>query len=263
MATAKKRSPGQPVDQLVVLGASAGGIEAVSVVLSDLPSDFPAPIVVAQHLHPDHHSNLPEILSRQTDLRVVSVEEEVKLEAATVYLVPPNRHVEITDHAVRLQEFGGDRPKPSIDHLLATAAETFGERLVAVILSGTGSDGAAGAEDVAAAGGTVIAQDPDTATFPSMPRSLSRAIVDAVRPLEQIGALLVALVTGERTLKADDDERLSRFLETLRDRSGVDFTSYKQPTVLRRIQRRMIATGSDGLAEYRRHLLRNPDEIHR
>src|SRR5205085_2678100 len=148
------------------------------------------------------------------------------------------------------------------DRLLETSSEIFGERLIAVILSGTGSDGAAGAQYVAAAGGTVITQDPETAKFPAMPRSLSPATVDAVTPLEAIGPLLEDLVTGRTTVK-DGDGSLDRFLGQLRDRSGIDFASYKRPTVIRRIERRMAATKSATLAEYQEFLLRVPDEVHR
>ncbi len=250
------------MDRLVVVGASAGGIEALSVVVSGLPATFPAPIVVAQHLHPDRPSSLVEIIQRRTELRVTEVADRAPLEAGTVFIVPPNRHVSITDHEIRLDVIGPGRPKPSVDRLLETSAAAFQERLIAVILSGTGSDGAAGAQHVAAAGGTVIAQDPETAAFPSMPRSLLPQTVDAVTRVESIGPLLDSLVSGATDLK-DGDEGLDRFLDQLRDRNGIDFRSYKRPTVIRRIGRRIAATRSTGLADYRRYVLRNPDEVHR
>jgi two-component system CheB/CheR fusion protein len=250
------------VDRLVVVGASAGGIEALSIVVSGIPTTFAAPIVVAQHLHPEHPSSLVEIIARRTDLRVVSIKDRVPLEPGTVYIVPPDRHVSILDHEVRLDSDDPERPKPSVDRLLETASEVFGERLIAVILSGTGSDGAAGAQYVAASGGTVIAQDPETAAFPSMPRSLLPQTVDAVTPVEAIGPLLESLVSGATDLK-DSGQSLDRFLLQLRDRSGIDFTAYKRPTIVRRLERRIAATQSTGLADYRRYLLTHPDEVHR
>ncbi|MFL5673889.1 MAG: chemotaxis protein CheB [Chloroflexota bacterium] len=250
------------VDRLVVVGASAGGIEALSIVVSGLPTTFAAPIVVAQHLHPEHPSSLVEIIQRRTDLKVISIEDRSPLVAGTVYIVPPDRHVSILDHEVRLDSEDPERPKPSVDRLLETAAEVFGERLIAVILSGTGSDGAAGAQYVAASGGTVIAQDPETAAFPSMPRSLLPQTVDAVTPVEAIGPLLESLVGGATDLK-DMGDGLDRFLLQLRDRSGIDFTAYKRPTIVRRLERRMAATRSTGLVDYRRYLLSHPDEVHR
>jgi two-component system CheB/CheR fusion protein len=251
-----------PRDRLVVVGASAGGIEALSVVVSELPATFGAPIVVAQHLHPEHPSSLVDIIARRTDLRVVETRDAMRLEPGTVYIIPPDRHVAVTDHEIRLDADGAGRPKPSVDRLLETASEVFRERLIAVILSGTGSDGAAGAQYVAAAGGTVIAQDPETASFPSMPRSLSPQTIDAVTRVEAIGPLLERLVSGATTVK-DHDETLDRFLAQLRDRAGIDFSDYKRPTIVRRLERRIAATRSSGLADYRRYLLRHPEEVHR
>ena len=256
------RSAAKGRDRLVVIGASAGGIEALSVLASGLTKDFPAPIVVAQHLHPDHPSSLTEIISRRTDLEVVTVTDRMPLRPGTIHIVPPNRHVAVTDHEIRLETGAARRPKPSVDHLLETSAEIFGDRLIAVILSGTGSDGAAGAQYVAAAGGTVIAQDPETAWFPAMPRSLSPATVDAVTRLEAIGPLLEALVLGTTTVK-EGDRSLQRFLGQLRDRTGIDFAAYKRPTVIRRIERRMAATKSATLADYHGLVLRQPEELHR
>jgi two-component system, chemotaxis family, CheB/CheR fusion protein len=258
----RKRKPDAAVDRLVVVGASAGGIEALSVVVSGLPKTFSAPIVVAQHLHPEHPSSLVEIIARRTELRVVLIQDRMPLEPGTVYIVPPDRHVSVSDHEIRLEGDNAARPKPSVDRLLETAAEVYGERLIAVILSGTGSDGAAGAQYVAAAGGSVIAQDPETASFPSMPRSLSPHTVDAVTRLEAIGPLLQDLVEGETTIKGDEDS-VDRFLSQLRDRSGIDFAAYKRPTIVRRLERRMAATRSSTLADYRRYLLRQPEEVHR
>jgi two-component system CheB/CheR fusion protein len=249
-------------DRLIVVGSSAGGIEALSVMVAGLPTTLPAAIVVAQHLHPEHPSSLVEIIQRHTELQVVGIEDRTPLRNGSVYIVPPNRHVSVTDHDIRLDADDAGRPKPSIDRLLETAAEVFGERLIAVILSGTGSDGAAGARYVAAAGGTVIAQDPETAAFPAMPQSLLPQTVDAVTRVEAIGPLLESLLSGATNLK-DSDDGLERFLLQLRERTGIDFAAYRRPTIVRRLERRLAATRSSGLAEYRRYILRHPDEVHR
>src|SRR5579871_4568908 len=125
---------------LVVVGSSAGGIEALSILVSTLPADFPAPIVLAQHLDPTHPSNLASILQRCTSLKVESVNPSSLMEPGTIYVVPSDRHVIITDGHVSLQEDPHKRPRPSIDLLLSTAAAVYGERLIAVILTGSGSD---------------------------------------------------------------------------------------------------------------------------
>src|SRR4051794_5260487 len=169
MAESESTTTPHAVRDLVVIGASAGGIEALSRLLATLPADFPSPIAVAQHLEPSRVSHLQEILSRRSALDVRSVSETEALAPGVVYVVPANRDVEITDHAITLRRDEPGRPKPSIDRLLESAARPFGERLIAVILTGTGSDGAEGARRVKEAGGTVVIQDPETAQFPELP----------------------------------------------------------------------------------------------
>ncbi|HEX6512081.1 MAG TPA: chemotaxis protein CheB, partial [Chloroflexota bacterium] len=158
MALQQDRNP----QQLVVIGSSAGGIEALSVVLASLPKDFSAPIVIAQHVDPNRPSHLAEILGRRSALPIQTVTEHETLTGGTVYVVPADRHVRITDHALELSQDTTGRPKPSVDLLLSTAANVFSDRLVAVILTGTGSDGTIGARDVKKAGGTVLIENPET-----------------------------------------------------------------------------------------------------
>src|SRR5262245_26920055 len=260
----RQRMAGTAVSQLVAVGASAGGIDALSTLASTLPEGFPAPIVIAQHLDPRRRSHLPEILGRKSALPVRSVEERERLEAGVIYLVPANADVVITDHEVSLGELQGTGPRPSVDRLLRTAAESFGEQLIAVILSGEGSDGAEGARAVKQAGGTVVIQDPQTAAHPSMPLSLAPPTVDIIAQLESIGPLLYDLLTGAyEPAPADDEGSLERFLKQLRDQTGIDFASYKRPTITRRLERRMAAVGATSLREYQRYLGRNPSEYDR
>src|SRR5919199_4483149 len=141
------------ISQLVVVGASAGGIEALSTLVATLPPDFPAPLVIAQHLDPGRPSHLAQILARRSTLPVHTVTDHAPLENGVVFVVPSNRHVEITDHAISLRTRNGGRAMPSVDLLLTTAAQVFGENLIGVILTGTGSDGAAGARAGKEAGG--------------------------------------------------------------------------------------------------------------
>ncbi len=254
----------QPFVQLVVVGSSAGGIEALSTLVGTLPADFAAPIVIAQHIDPARPSHLGEILGRRGTLPVRSVENETRMEPGVIYVVPANRQVAITDGHVRLRTDNGAGPRPSVDLLLSSAAQAYGERLVAVILTGSGSDGAAGAWDVNAAGGTVIIQNPATAPYPSMPRSLAPTTVDIIADIEQIGPILHDLVTGDRvSIRPTEEGALHSFLERLRERSGIDFNGYKMPTIMRRLQRRMLATGAARLADYIRFLDKNPDEYQR
>jgi two-component system, chemotaxis family, CheB/CheR fusion protein len=250
--------------QLVVVGASAGGVEALGTLVATLPADFPAPIVLAQHLDRTRPSHLAEILERRSTLPVRTVETELPLEPGVVYVVPSNRDVTITDHTVGVQGGADAGPMPSIDRLLETAARVYGERLVAVVLTGAGSDGTAGARAVKETGGTVVIQNPETASYPTMPQSLAPTTVDLVADIEDMGRLLYDLVVGAfAPTQAAEEGLLRTFLDQLRERSGVDFNSYKMPTIMRRLQRRMVATGADDLDSYVHQLQTRPDEYQR
>ena len=171
---------GEAPSRIVVVGASAGGIDALGAFLKGLPDDFSAAVVVAQHLDPHRESHLVDILSRRTTLQVRSVARSVRLEAGIVYLAPPDADVEVSRTRVRKMESPGGRSQPSVDRLLASAAKAFEENAIAVILSGSGSDGAFGARTVKAAGGVVLVQDAESAAFAEMPTSLAPTTVDVV-----------------------------------------------------------------------------------
>ena len=258
--------PRQPLlDALVVVGSSAGGIEALSTLVASLPAGFPAPIILAQHLDPRYPSHLHEILARHSALAVRLVElKPAKLESGVVYVVPADHHVQVTDHTVQLVRQDGKGPKPSVDLLLSSAAEVFAERLIAVILTGSGSDGASGAHAVKAAGGTVVIENPATASFPSMPSSLAPTTVDIVADLDQVGPLLVDLLKDVTPDEASDANRsLQALLDDVREHDGIDFSHYKRPTIERRLQRRFYATGQTSIPDYLRYLHRHPEEYHR
>lgn len=246
---------------LVVAGASAGGIEALSVLVASLPPDFAAALVIAQHLDPAHVSHLGDILSHRTSLAVHTVLEQETLAPGVIYVVPADRDVEITDHQVRLQPSTAHHSTPSVNRLFSSAAHTYGERLIGVILTGAGSDGASGAHDVKAAGGLVIIENPATAAYASMPQSLALTSVDLVVDLPQIGPLLADLVAGSYSpAPAEAEATLPVLLAHVREHSGIDFSSYKLPTILRRLQRRLAATRMDSLEAYIGYLADHPEE---
>ncbi len=251
--------------ELVVVGSSAGGIEALSILVSTIPSDFPAPIVLAQHLDVTRPSNLDAILRRHATLPVEVVTSSSKLEVGKIYVVPSNRHVSVNDSHVEVQEDHNRRvrPRPSVDTLFSTAAETYGERLIAVILTGTGSDGAAGAVDVKNAGGTVIVQNPQTARYPSMPLALPPTIVDFETDLEQIGPLLYDLLNGVHLPRSEEhtEDVLHAILEKVNRQASIDFHAYKTSTILRRISRRMTVTRNRTMREYLDYLYAHPEEV--
>ena len=250
--------------QLIVVGSSAGGIDALSELVATLPDTLPVPIVVAQHLDPRRPSHLAEILQRKSKLPVRVVTDVEPLVGGVVLVVPPNRDAEISDRDVRIHPVEGPGAKPSIDALFSSAARTFQEGVIAVILTGTGSDGAIGAREVKASGGMVVIQNPETASYPSMPQAIPPSVVDIVADLETIGPLLNDLVTGRFEPSRPDEDRLLRgFLDQLRERTGIDFSAYKRATILRRLQRRMAATNSPRLRDYVRYLQANPNEYQR
>src|SRR5918994_1115916 len=256
----------EPFARLVVVGSSAGGVDALLTFVATLPRDFPAPIVVAQHLDPRRQSHLGEILSSRSVLPVRTVSGDQPLEPCIVYVIAADRDVEISDHALTITAptAKSPSPRPSVDRLLATAARTFSDELVAVILTGTGSDGATGAQAVKAHGGTVIVQNPDTATFPGMPLAVPSSAIDIVADLEAIGPLLGDLVSGAYSVPASSkDGDLRAFLDRVRERTGLDFSAYKRATIVRRLQRRMAASGAATLPDYRRYMERHPEELQR
>src|SRR5215470_9823689 len=259
----ESQKPPTGFNELVVVGSSAGGIEALSILIGSLPKDFPAPIVLAQHLDPSRPSNLQQILERHSALPIAQVEDQARLEPGKVYVVPANRHVAIRDGHVELKVDRGNRPRPSVDLLLSSAAERYGERLVAVILTGYGSDGAAGAVEVKRAGGTVIIQNPETARYPSMPLALPPTAVDHVVDLERIGPLLYDLCKGLELPKPPEktEDALRDVLVQINRHTHIDFRPYKPSTLLRRISRRMAVTHNGSLRDYGKYLDEHPEEV--
>ncbi len=250
--------------QLVVIGSSAGGIEALSRVVTSLPTDFPAPIVIAQHLDPRRPSHLHEILARHATMPVRVVEEREALQDGVIFVVPSNRLVEISHGDLRLSPARPGAVAPSIDVLFESAAQVFGPGLIAVILTGSGSDGSSGAWHVKQAGGVVVVENPATAMFPSMPSSIPPSLVDATADLDSIGSVLCDLLAaGNPPAEWRDDDGLRDVLNRIHERSGIDFSSYKPATILRRLRGRMSATARPSLADYAAYLESDPEEYAR
>jgi len=198
MGDASLRAIGRP-RHVVAFAASAGGLAALSQVLSDLPASFPAPVLVVQHLDPHHRSWLAEILSRRTDLRVIQVQGGERVAAGTVFLAPPGHHLLVSmDGVLSLSDtLRVCFSRPSADVLFASLAESWDGGAIAVVLSGTGSDGANGVRAVKSRGGTVIVQDEASAEFFGMPDAAIRTgTADQILPLDAIAAVLMELTLG-------------------------------------------------------------------
>ena len=187
----------QAAFDIVALATSAGGLKALSQVLSNLSADFPAPVVIVQHLDPRHRSLMADILSRRTALIVKQAEEGDSLKPGTVYIAPPNRHLLVNpDDTLSLtQSELVHFVRPSADLLFDSVAASHQERAIAVVLTGTGSDGAMGVQAIKKMGGTVIVQDAETAEFSGMPNAaIQTSSIDFVLPLDEVAAALITLV---------------------------------------------------------------------
>src|SRR5437773_2974440 len=265
--------PSRDVCPVVGIGASAGGLEAFSELLSHLPVDAPLALVLVQHLDPKHPSILTDILSRVTRIPVVEVKHGMRVEPGHVYVMPPNTRMTIVEGVLNLAPRSADRgPHMPIDHFLRSLSEDQGSRAIAIILSGSASDGALGLKAVKAEGGITFAEAPQLAKFDSMPRSaVASGAVDFVLPPKGIAQELTRIARHPYLSEAAappspaprgaDPEPFEQILRMLREKSGVDFTQYRQTTIRRRSPRRMMVHGVDTLDNYRLYLERHPSQL--
>lgn len=182
---------------VVAVASSAGGLSALSAVLGALPGDFPAAVVIVQHLDPLHRSLIADILGRRTRLQVHQAHEGDHLAPGTVYIAPPNRHLLVVPgHLLTLSEAELVHfVRPSADLLFESVAACYKDRVIGVVLTGTGSDGAMGVQAIKKMGGTIVVQNEATAEFFGMPEAAIRTgAADFVLPLNEIASVLVALV---------------------------------------------------------------------
>lgn len=183
---------------MVAMGASAGGLKALSEVLRVLSENFPSSIVVVQHVSPEHKSWMANLLGRSTPLKVKQAEHGEIMLPGTVYIAPPDEHLLVGPGKLQLAHSQLVHfSRPSIDLLFESVAGTYGSRCVGVVLSGSGKDGAAGIHTIKEAGGVTIAQMPDQAEFRHMPQAaVDTGCIDFILPLEKIGNKLSEICSG-------------------------------------------------------------------
>lgn len=258
---------GYEQQHVVALGASAGGLEPLRVFFESMPTDSGVAFVVLQHLSPDHKSMMAELLGRETAMAVAEAQDGMELQPNTVTLLPPNRTMVIERGRIRLSDRSrtGGLSLP-IDVFLGSLAESHGERAIAVILSGTGSDGTRGCRAVKEAGGLVIVQSAESARFDGMPRSaIAARCVDLVARPEEMSEPLLRYVRGERDQRrgpeGDASTAISEIFHHLLRTTGIDFSQYKRSTVDRRLQRRMLMTHCETVESYAELLLASSEEI--
>ena len=189
---------GRAVDAIVI-GASSGGVEALSVLLPSLPARLRLPVFVVLHLPPDRPSRLADIFSRKCAVPVREAEDKLPVEAGTVYFAPPDYHLllDVGPTLALSADEAVNYSRPSIDVLFESARDIYGHRLLAMLLTGASHDGAAGIHAIRFAGGCAVVQRPDTAQAPLMPESaLKRGPVDFVLTLEEIAGLFQTFDAG-------------------------------------------------------------------
>ncbi len=263
-----------PVAPFVVgIGASAGGLKALEAFFKHMPPDQGIAFLVAQHLDPSHESLMDRILSRVTTMRVVQVSHGERIEPNTIYVIPPGNDILARHGLIRLSKpaKGAGWPQ-SVNNLLRSLARDQGRNAVAVILSGTGSDGAEGVKAIKQSGGMVMVQDPGQAEYDGMPESaIATGLVDHILLAEDLPAVLLKHLAGrqpqafpyaeeEEAPEKDAEALIHDILTLVKSRIGHDFCAYKPNTVRRRIKRRQVLLKLPSLADYLEYSQSNPNE---
>lgn len=261
-------SPGKPI--VVGIGASAGGLEALQDFFKSMPLDSGLSFVVIQHLSPDFKSMMDELLARHTRLRIKIIDDGIAVEANTIYLIPPRKNLSIFHNKIYLDE---QRPHKGlnlpIDIFFRSLAADKGKHAIGIILSGTGSDGTLGARAIKECGGMVMVQDEQSAKFDGMPRSaIATGVVDYILPPGQMAEELIKYTKHPFVRKSQlldsmaskDIDTLSKIILTLRDYNGVDFSYYKENTIIRRLERRVSINQFVTLEEYLSFLVESNKE---
>ena len=255
---------------LVGIGASAGGLEALQRFFRTLPPDCEAGFVVVQHLDPDHDSMLQPLLQRHTTMTVQEAADGMEVEAGNVYVPPPGKILLLAGSRLVLQERERQSIHRPIDVFFQSLAAVRGAKAIVIILSGAGSDGTVGVQEVKAAGGMCMVQDPDEAGHAGMPQSaIGSGLVDFILPVEKMGGELLRYIRhrsyGETGDPCPDHaaggNEVQEILALLGRHLQYDFASYKQGTILRRIERRLSVRHVADLAAYRRLLEEDGDEM--
>jgi two-component system chemotaxis response regulator CheB len=187
--------------EAIVIGVSAGGMNALGTILSGLPVDFALPIIIVQHMDPESRDYLPEHLDQKSNISVKEAEEKEKITKGVAYIAPPNYHLLVEEDqtfSLSVDEWV-NYSRPSIDVMFESAAEVYGRKLVGVVLTGANADGSAGLKKIKGAGGLAIVQDPATAHVDIMPKAaIAASKVDHVLPLEEIPKLFKKLSDASR-----------------------------------------------------------------
>ena len=254
---------------IVGIGASAGGLESLELFFRNIPANTGMAFVIIQHLDPHHKDMLSEILKKYTEMPVLQAQDMVQLKPNSVYVIPPNKSMSLLNGALHLFDpvlIRGIRLP--VDLFFRSLANDRMERSVGIILSGMGSDGSLGVKAIKEKNGLVLIQEPSEAKFDGMPQSANDAVVaDIVAPVSELPKKLIDLLTYIPAVKTNPDlelihkSSLDKIILLIRESSGIDFSSYKRSTLVRRIERRKGVHQIDKIVNYVRFLQENPAEI--
>jgi two-component system, chemotaxis family, CheB/CheR fusion protein len=253
---------------IIAIGASAGGMEAIHLLFDHTPEDGVAYVII-QHLSPDHKSFMSELLAQHSKLKITVAENDMFVSTNHVYLMPKGKNMTIKNRRLFLTDIKPFQPNKSIDIFFDSLAESHKEKSIAVILSGTGTDGTKGIASIKRNGGFVIVQDPQSAKFDGMPNSaIDSGNVDVILtpnliPEEIITHLKRDSIESNFINHSDKEQEadLLRILELIQQHTPLDFSEYKRPTIVRRIILRMAKNKVTTLREYVNFLEANPSEI--
>lgn len=266
-----KNNPGGRKLPIVGIGSSAGGLEALGKMFTNMPTDSGAAFVLIQHLDPDHKSSMVELLRRYTDMEVLEIQEGMKVEPNKLYVIPPNTSLGIINGELHL-----NKPKEShglrlpIDLFFQSLADDAEEYSIGIVLSGFGSDGAIGIKAIKSRGGMLMAQDPDSAISGSMPQSaIDTDLVDYILPPEKLPEKLISYLKGidqispEKMILKDKKSHnsLQKILILIKNKTGHDFSLYKESTINRRVARRINIHQIDNISDYLKYIQEHPNEI--
>ncbi|MEM9273986.1 MAG: EAL domain-containing protein [Cyanobacteria bacterium P01_F01_bin.143] len=248
---------------VVGLGASAGGLQALESFFSHMPQNSGAAFVIIQHLSPDYKNLMKELLGRCTRMAIHRVEEGMVLEANSVYLIPPGQNLVVSGgslHLTQQERLNRSHPNFPINLFFDSLAEDYADRSIAIVLSGSGSDGSRGIQAIHEAKGITLVQDPATAEFDGMPQSaIKTGCVDRILPPPALAQLVYQIVSNPSDLTAFRNadpfilvqkNQLQKILRLLITDGGIDFRQYKSTTLSRRIQRRCLVAGVQDLGDY-------------
>ncbi len=269
------------------IGASAGGLEAMLPLFARLRPTGQIAYIIAQHMANDGHSELvARLIQRESTLPVVLADKTLRLQADTVYMIPAGKDGMVRADTLTLSEpAAGNISTPSVNTLFKSIAESCGSNAIGIVLSGTGSDGVAGCRAIKAAGGLILAQLPTEAKYDGMPAAVIDAgLADQIVPVEDVGERLAvrfpgyvapkAAVTpvqvvhpaavnpGEAAITAAERSELEQLQRQVLEATGIDFSSYKEDTLLRRLEKRKAAVGAISAEAYQALIRRDPHELH-